>query len=138
MYRRVNDETAIMVARGLRPNGPVFRYYKADSAGRQVEVSQALLPLFHSAPIHGSPRDSAKSALTDSVRGVQVTLHGIYNDPDKGPITKRIQTGVRLMNAGLVRQSVCGEQPLPAFGLVAALTQNDPPQITLNWSASPG
>src|SRR5688572_24478148 len=136
MYRRVNDAPAVMVARGLRPNGPVFRYFKADSAGRQVEISPALLPLFHFAPIHGSPRDTAKSALTDSIRNVRVSLDGIYDDPDKGPITKRIQTGVRLMNAGLVKQSVCGEQPLPAIGVMAQLTQADPPQITLTWSPS--
>jgi prepilin-type N-terminal cleavage/methylation domain-containing protein len=136
MYRRVNDEPAVMVARGLRPNGPVFRYFKPDSAGRQVEISPTRLPLFHFAPIHGSPRDTAKSALTDSIRGVQVSLDGIYEDPDKGPIAKRIQTGVRLMNAGLVKQSACGEQPLPAIGVMAQLTQADPPQITLTWSPS--
>jgi hypothetical protein len=137
MYRRVNDAQPVMVARGLRPNGPVFRYYMSDSAGRQVELSPSRLPIFHFAPIHGSPRDTGKSALTDSIRGVQVSLEGIYNDPDKGPVVKRIRTGVRLMNAGLVNQSVCGEQPLPALGLVATLTENDPPQITLTWSPSP-
>jgi type II secretory pathway pseudopilin PulG len=139
MLRRVNDGQSVVVARGLRPSGPVFRYFKVDSAGRQVEVSQTRLPIYHIAPIHGSPRDTARSALTDSIRGVQVSLHGIYNDPDKGPIAKRIQTGVRLMNAGLVKQSVCGEQPLPAIGFVAALSSppGDPPQITLSWSPSP-
>lgn len=136
MYRRVNDQPAVMVARGLQPGGPVFRYYKADSSGRQVEIPQSRLPLFHFAPIHGSPRDTAKSALTDSIRGVQVSLHGIYNDPDKGPIVKRIQSGIRLMNAGLVKQSACGEQPTPALGIMASLTQDDPPQITVSWSPS--
>jgi hypothetical protein len=74
--------------------------------------------------------------MTDSIRGVQVALNGIYHDPDKGDVTKRIQTGVRLMNAGLVNQTVCGEQPLTAIGVVAALTQNDPPMITITWSPS--
>jgi hypothetical protein len=41
------------------------------------------------------------------------------------------------MNAGLVKQSVCGEQPIAAVGLIAALTQADPPQITLTWGPSP-
>lgn len=136
MYRRVNDDTPVIVARGLRPNGPVFRYFKQDSAGRQVEIPQSRLPLFHFAPIHGSPRDTGKSAMTDSIRGVQVALNGIYNDPDQGAVSKRIQTGIRLMNAGLVRQSVCGEQPLPAIGVIATLSQADPPQITVSWSPS--
>jgi prepilin-type N-terminal cleavage/methylation domain-containing protein len=136
MHRRVNDAPAVIVARGLRPSGPVFRYFKVDSAGRQVELAQSRLPIYHFAPIHGSPRDTAKSALTDSIRGVQVSLHGIYNDPDTGPVSKRIQTGVRLMNAGLVKQSVCGEQPLPAIALIANLSQVNPPQITLTWSPS--
>ena len=137
MLRRVNDGAPTMLAKALRPaGGPVFRYFKLDSAGRQVEISPARLPLTHFAPLHGSPRDTGRSALTDSIRGVKVALNGIYADPDKGEVMKKIQTGVRLMNAGLVRQSSCGEQPLPAIGVVAALSQPDPPQITISWSAS--
>jgi prepilin-type N-terminal cleavage/methylation domain-containing protein len=138
MYRRVNDGNPTVVARALRPSGgPVFRYFKVDSAGRQVEISPARLPLVHRAPLHGSPRDTGTSALTDSVRGVRVALLGIYDDPDKGEVSKRIQTGVRLMNAGLVKQTSCGEQPLPAMGLVANLSAANPPQITITWGPSP-
>jgi hypothetical protein len=138
MYRRVNDGDATVVARALRPaGGPVFRYFKVDSAGRQVEISPARLPLVHRAPIHGSPRDTGTSALTDSIRGVRVALLGIYDDPDKGEVSKRIQTGIRLMNAGLVKQTACGEQPIPAMGLVAGLSSASPPQITISWAQSP-
>jgi prepilin-type N-terminal cleavage/methylation domain-containing protein len=138
MYRRVNDGNPTVVARALRPSGgPMFRYFKVDSAGRQVEISPARLPLLHRAPLHGSPRDTGTSALTDSVRGVRVALLGIYDDPDKGEVSKRIQTGVRLMNAGLVKQTSCGEQPLPAMGLVANLSAANPPQITITWGPSP-
>jgi prepilin-type N-terminal cleavage/methylation domain-containing protein len=138
MYRRVNDGDATVVARALRPaTGPVFRYFKVDSLGRQVEISPARLPIMHLAPLHGSARDTGSSALTDSIRGVRVSLLGIYDDPDKGEVSKRIQTGVRLMNAGLVKQTSCGEQPLPAMGLVAGLSSADPPQITVSWGPSP-
>jgi prepilin-type N-terminal cleavage/methylation domain-containing protein len=140
MYRRVNDGEPTVVARALRPSGgPVFRYFKVDSAGRQVEVSPARLPVMHRAPLHGSPQDTGTSALTDSIRGVRVALLGIYDDPDKGEVSKRIQTGVRLMNAGLVKMTSCGEQPLPAMALIAALTSDplDPPQITITWGPSP-
>jgi hypothetical protein len=137
MMRRVNDAEPVVVARALRPPVvPVFRYFKMDSAGRQVEISQADLPIAHAAPIHGSPRDTGKSALTDSIRGVRVALDGIYDDPDKGVVTRRVQTGVRLMNAGLVKQSSCGEQPLPAMALIAGLTSPDPPQVTITWGPS--
>lgn len=138
MYRRVNDDVPTVVARALRPTAtaPVFRYFKVDSAGRQVEIAQTLLPIMHRAPIHGSPRDTGASALTDSIRGVRVALLGIYDDPDKGEVSKRIQNGVRLMNAGLVRQSSCGEQPLPATAVVASLTSANPPQITITWAPS--
>jgi prepilin-type N-terminal cleavage/methylation domain-containing protein len=138
MFRRVNDGEPVVVARSLRPPiVPVFRYFKVDSAGRQVEISPALLPLMHTAPIHGSARDTGRSALTDSIRGVRVALDGIYHDPDKGTVTKRISTGVRLMNAGLVKQSSCGEQPIPAMGLIAGLSSADPPEITISWGQSP-
>jgi hypothetical protein len=138
MFRRVNDGEPMVVARSLRtPTVPVFRYFKVDSAGRQVEILPAVLPIAHSAPIHGSPRDTGTSALTDSIRGVRVALDGIYNDPDKGPVTKRIQTGIRLMNAGLVKQSSCGEQPIPAMALIAGVSSADPPQITITWGPSP-
>ena len=138
MYRRVNDGESTVVARALRPaGGPVFRYFKVDSAGRQVEISPARLPIKHLAPLHGSPRDTGTSALTDSIRGVRVALLGIYDDPDKGEVSKRIQTGVRLMNAGLVKQTSCGEQPLPAMGLVAGVSAANPPQITVTWAPSP-
>lgn len=40
------------------------------------------------------------------------------------------------MNSGLVRQSSCGEQPLPAIGLTATLSSANPPQITISWSPS--
>jgi hypothetical protein len=102
-----------------------------------VEIPPAVLPISHTAPIHGSPRDTGSSALTDSIRGVRVALDGIYDDPDKGAVTKRIQTGVRLMNAGLVKQSSCGEQPIPAMALIAGLSSADPPLVTITWGPSP-
>lgn len=137
MYRRVNDGVPTMVAKALRPSSdPIFRYFTVDSAGRQVEIAQTRLPLMHFAPIHGSPGDTARSALTDSIRSVRVALEGIYSDPDKGLVTRTSRTGVRIMNSGLVRQSSCGEQPLPAIGLTATLSSANPPQITISWSPS--
>ena len=41
-------------------------------------------------PIHGSPADTASSAITDSIRVVRMTVTGLYNDPDKGAIMKTV------------------------------------------------
>jgi len=133
LYRRVNDTPPSIVAKGilLQPGARLFRYYKADSLGRPVEIPAAQLPLYHSAAIHGSQADSGRSALTDSIRIIRLHVDAVFTDPDKGQVTRTVESGVRLLNAGLVRYAACGEPPL---GAALTATVQAGPQVSLTWN----
>jgi Tfp pilus assembly protein PilE len=128
LWRRVNTEPAEVVARGIvvPAGGSIFRYFKADSIGRLVEVHRDSMPLRHSAPMHGAATDVGRSALSDSVRVVTVQLVSrLYDRRARKDVIDTARTSVRLVNAGLLNRSTCGEQPL--FGsVVFALADNDP------------
>ena len=117
LWRQVNTAAPAMLAAGIRlnPGEAVFRYVKADSAGRPVAVPQASLPFFHSAPIHGMPSglkpDTGVSARTDSLRAVRIRLVGVFRDPRGKEILDTVETNVRILNAGLNRYTTCGERP---------------------------
>lgn len=139
LYRRVNNTPATLVARGIvvAPGEPVFRYFKADTLGGVVEISPLLLPIHHSAPIHGSSADTLFSALTDSIRTVRVRLTGRYTGRDGKSVTRTIDTGIRIMNSGLLHFSTCGDTP--RFDGPASASLRDPPpvpRIVVAWSAS--
>lgn len=139
LYRRVNNVPAALVAKGIfvPPGEPVFRYFKADSLGSVVEIQQSLLPIYHTAPIHGSPADSLRSALTDSIRIVRVRLTGKHTDRNGKVSTRTVDSGIRIMNSGLLQFSTCGD--LPRFDGPASAALVDPPpapRIVVAWPPS--
>lgn len=139
LYRRVNNTPAALVARGIvvEPGEPVFRYFKADSLGSVQEISQSLLPIYHTAPIHGSSEDTLRSALTDSIRIVRVRLTGRHTDREGRVVTRTVDSGIRIMNSGLLQFSTCGD--LPRFDGPASATLADPPpipRIVVTWPPS--
>lgn len=138
LYRRVNDLPPMVVAKAIKlsPNEPVFRYFKADTLGQLIEIPQGMLPIYHSAPIHNSKADTASSALTDSIRVVRVRLTGVYTDRNGATAARPVETGVRIMNAGLLHFSGCGEPPLFGSQVVGVGTNDPSPQVLLTWSAS--
>lgn len=135
LYRRVNNGTPVIIAQGLvlHSGEPVFRYFKADTLGAPVEIPSAALPIYHTAPIHNSLRDSAASALTDSIRIVRVHLNAIYVDRDGKTVERTAETGIRIMNAGLLHHSTCGESPIFGAGVTGAVSV-DSLSVVLNWS----
>lgn len=114
LFRKVNGGTTNIVARGLLFNAaePVFTYYKPDTLGALVQVASATLPLHHSAKIHMSVGDSAKSALTDSIIVVRVKLRGRYIDQEGTAHIRTSESRIRLMNSGLIKHAACGESPV--------------------------
>jgi prepilin-type N-terminal cleavage/methylation domain-containing protein len=143
LWRRVNDTKARVVAKGfvLQPGQPAFRYYKADSIGRLVEIDQTTLPLHHSAPIHslttGLKPDVGKSAMTDSIRAVGVRLVGRYFDKRRNrEILDTAEALVRIPNAGLNRVATCGERPLFGQSVTAAfkVQATGEPSVQLDWT----
>lgn len=138
LFRRVNDGPGSVVAKAIRinPGEPVFRYFKSDTLGQPVEVSQAVLPLTHSAKIHGSKADTLWSALTDSIRIVRVRLNGVFTDRSGAAITRSVETGIRIMNSGLLRYATCGEPPLFSSAVGTAQVSNPSPEVVLTWNRS--
>lgn len=139
MFRRVNDLAPTLVAKGLLITGgqPVFRYFTIDSIGAPREIAAARLPLVHTAIIHGANDDSARSALTDSIRTVRVLLTSIYEDVRGDSATRSVEGSIRLMNAGLTRFSSCGEPPMgAALAAVANVAAGGQPSVTLIWAPS--
>lgn len=136
LYRRVNNTTAQIVAKNIIiPAGqPAFRYYKTDTLGQAIEINQGLLPIYHSAAIHGSPGDTARSALTDSIRSVRVKLAGMYHDPRRGDIIDTSTATIRIMNAGLINRSSCGEPPVFGQTVTATVDVGPPASVTLTWN----
>lgn len=145
LWRRVNARPIRMVARGISYNpssDTIFRYFKSDSLGNLTEISQGLLPLIHSAKIHGAQADTAKSALTDSIRQVRMQLTSIFHDPRSGvAATRRLNLTIKLMNAMLIRHTTCGNPPIGPTNVVATVTPADSvlimqTYVTLTWTPS--
>lgn len=140
LFRRVNRLAPELVVRGvvLQPGEAVFTYFKNDSAGRLIEVRADSLPIVHTAAMHGSAGDVGRSALTDSVRVVRVRLAGRARDRRTGRTSVAVaQTRVRLLNAGLLRRTTCGEAPLQVTTFTAQVTTaGGIPSVTLRWPAS--
>ena len=140
LFRRVNNLAAKVVAKGIIvPAGTnFFQYMKPNSTGGLDSIRAAKLPLFHSAPVHGSPADTAASALTDSIRVIRMTVTGLYNDPDKGAIMKTVVSSTKLLNAGMSRSSVCGDKPIavPSATAVRVPNTNTPVKVTITWNKS--
>lgn len=136
LFRRANRMAPEVVARGIvvQPGQRVFRYYRANAAGGLVEITAT--PFWHSASQHGSPADTAASALTDSVRVVRVQLVGRHVDRRTGRSSlDTVQTSVRLANAGLLRRKTCGEAPITGAGVASAgLTANNG-AVRVVWTA---
>jgi prepilin-type N-terminal cleavage/methylation domain-containing protein len=138
LYRRVNNLAPTVVAKAisLPPNQPVFRYFKADTLGQLIEIPQSLLPLYHSAAIHNSKADSAKSALTDSIRVIRVRLTGVFKDRKGNNLSRPTETSVRIMNAGLLHFSSCGDAPIFSSAVTAAASTVPSPRIVVSWTSS--
>lgn len=140
LYRRVNATTPQVVARGIQYNSgdTVFRYSKIDTTGKVTPIPMSSLPLYHNATIHGSPADTGKFALVDSIMSVTVTLKSFYQDPRTSAIIVRpITSTVRIMNAMLNNRTTCGDAPLgvtPTF--TTSVAGASVPFVQLAWTHS--
>lgn len=141
LYRRINGAAPRVVARTLRvrTNDTVFQYFKKDSTGNLLPVGGGSLPVYHYARVHGSPADTGRSALMDSIKAVRVRMTAMYRDRNGVQIIRRIDMTIQLMNAGLIRRSSCGESPLGPTNLAVAVvtdTLTNTPMVRFNWIKS--
>ncbi|HKV52940.1 MAG TPA: prepilin-type N-terminal cleavage/methylation domain-containing protein [Gemmatimonadaceae bacterium] len=139
LFRRVNDGTPKVVASGIIWNAgdlPIFTYYKPDSVGNLVAIPAASLPLYHNAAAHGSVADTGKFAWVDSIRMVTIRVAGTYDDPQKGIVTRVVQTSTQLLNAGMLHSTVCGTPPIAPTSFTAVYDTTTPAKVILSWPES--
>ena len=144
LFRRVNATPATMIARDIvrdpRDTTPFFTYYKADTLGKLYSVPDIRLPALHTR-IHGAVADTGRSALTDSIRVVRVHFATVALDRKAGKDSiklRRVETKIRLMNAGLLNFSACGQRPLAVAqpSVTTSGTGSTPRKVTLTWNKS--
>jgi prepilin-type N-terminal cleavage/methylation domain-containing protein len=139
LWRRVNDQPNRIVAKGIvrTPTDTVFQYFKGDTSGVLTPIPPSSLPLFHNAITHGHPADTGKFALVDSIRTIRIRLTVVYHDR-KGDVFRRLDNTIRLMNAGLIRRSTCGEPPVAVTPSAAVGTDAETgnPKVTISWAKS--
>jgi prepilin-type N-terminal cleavage/methylation domain-containing protein len=142
LFRRVNATAPTLVARGLvkdpRDTIPFITYFTADTLGALVPVPRSKLPIVHS-KLHGAAADTGLRALADSVRVIRLHFLAGARDPRSGEDALRtVETWVRLMNAGLLQRTTCGQPPYGATAVVA--TSSAPgaevKTVTLTWTKS--
>jgi hypothetical protein len=140
LYRRINNEAPRVVARSLRVKSTdtVFQYFKKDTSGALIAVGSSQLPIYHSAKVHGSPGDTSRSALSDSIKAVRVRMTAMYKDRNGVQIIRRIDMTMQLMNAGLIHRSSCGEQPLGTTPTAIVVTdaETGSPVVKISWAKS--
>lgn len=139
LFRRANNRTPRVVARGIvyRSGMTIFEYFR-DSLGTLLPVSPAVLPLIHTAAIHGSSSDTALVAWTDSIRQVRATFRSRFVDPRQPTkyVERTVQMRVLLKNAGLVRFSSCGNAPLDVSPTAVVTNIGGQDVVNLRWTPS--
>lgn len=139
LMRRINATAPRMIARSIVvPTGEQpFRYFKADTMGRLVEIPSANLPIWHDSSRHGgSATESAMSRRIDSIRVIRVRLNSVFRDPRGALVQRALERTIRLNNAFASRVSSCGGAPLsPELGALSAPTGGTP-QVLVRWDDS--
>lgn len=132
LFRRVNDRDSTVVARHLiiPSDSAFFSYWRTDATGALTAVPSASLPLYW---------DSA-AGVTDSLRVVDVRISTWFHDGrENRDVIRTMTSSVKLLNAGLLRQTTCGAAPLPARSPTATLvTDADgaPVAVHVEWTNS--
>lgn len=138
LWRRVNHGPSQIVAASVVRNAAdtIFQYFRGDSAGNLTAIPNASLPLYHDAATHGAKTDTGKLAWVDSIHTIRVRMNVAFRSRN-GPIYRRLDQTIRLMNAGLVRRSTCGEPPIGVTPTAAAaLDTLGQPMVTIAWPRS--
>ncbi len=127
LFRRVNDRDSTVVAHNMWipvDTAYFFKYSRTDSVGNIISIPQASLPIYW----------NTAGDWADSVRLVQMRIAGLYRDVKKAvDITRTVYHSTRLLNAGMLKQAICGLPPQPATSVTA--TQLD--TLGNTWTSGP-
>jgi hypothetical protein len=61
----------------------------------------------------------------------------VYVDPQGGPVYRMVSTATKLLNAGLLNHTTCGDPPLAIPAAPVATVYGSVDSLTLVWTASP-
>jgi type II secretory pathway pseudopilin PulG len=138
LFRRVNDRDSTVVAHNMWipvDTNYFFQYSRTQDNGTIVSIPQASLPIYW----------NTAGDWADSIRVVQMRIAGLYRDVQKQmDITRVVYHSTHLLNAGLLKQNICGLPPQPASGVTAIQidstgspwTTGSLAGIQVNWTAS--
>ncbi|HEX7051061.1 MAG TPA: prepilin-type N-terminal cleavage/methylation domain-containing protein [Longimicrobiales bacterium] len=142
LYRQVNDAAMEIVARNLLRTDslPFFEYVRIvappDTQAWLEDIAADDLPLAHAAPIHGSPTDTGRLAVIDSIRAVRVHFTATNGMTGEDERTGAISRLIRLRNAGLAAPRTCGDEPLMTTSIAAVpvtIAGTGESAIELSW-----
>ncbi len=138
LFRRVNDRDSTVVARNMWipvDTNYFFQYSRTKDDGTIVSIPQASLPIYW----------NTAGGWADSIRVVQMRIAGLYRDVKKAKdITRTVYHSTHLLNAGLLKENICGLPPQPALLPVATQmdstgavwTTGSVASIHISWNAS--
>ncbi|MGH7658930.1 MAG: PilW family protein, partial [Gemmatimonadales bacterium] len=124
LLQQINNLAPEQVARNIYPypGRPFFEFWYDSSTAAGTVVSTQLqaarIPFRHTAGWHGSPGDSAGSALADSIRMVRVNFT-VTNADAQDSTSRMVSTIIGTPNNGLVLIKTCGDQPICTSGVSA-------------------
>lgn len=132
LYRKINDLESEVVARNLLQvaDSPFFRYFShrsRPSAPATIDpVHDSVLPLPH------------YELRSDSIRAVRVTLAATNGQTGEPERTVQMSRMIRMPNAMLEQQKVCGDEPIFGQSVDASLTTtgSGDPAIDVTWDAA--
>lgn len=134
LTRAVNTQVEDTLVRELlRIEGRDFFAYKVmQEDGMLRNLSNTAI--WHFAPVHESVADTAESALTDSIKLVEIAFKVRVRGRRPGDAVERsFSMAVALKNAGLVRNAACGDAPKLEVTPRAEVSSADPPSIAVSW-----
>lgn len=142
LMRQVNATAPEVIARNLLRSGtaPFFAYERLADDGTGAFIIQALpdslVPIRHLAIVHGSPGDTAASALADSVRAITVRFRATNGLTGEDEAVVELDRLIPLPNAGFGMLTTCGAPPLLGVGLSASVVtlSAGEPAVSLGWS----
>jgi type II secretory pathway pseudopilin PulG len=138
LFRRVNDRDSTVVAHNMWipiDTNYFFQYSRTRDDGVIVSIPQASLPIYW----------NTANGWADSIRVVQMRIAGLYRDVQKSKdITRTVYHSTHLLNAGLLKENICGLPPQPATTVAAiqidstgaAWTTGSLAGIQVTWHAS--
>ncbi len=144
LHRQVNDLDRELIARNLLHTDSLafFEYYEIRVVSGDSTIQlfpQDSLPLAHTAKGHNTPADTGWAARIDAIRGVRVRYTTTNGETGSAEQRRNISRLIRMPNAGLTVQQICGAVPLlgeVGFTATRKDGSDEKVYVELTWNAA--